>query len=102
MQHTAVKWAELETGILAAVKLPISEKWVLKMPFLGTSPSGSALFSQRLRRGAENCKTFMRRFDPGPRLQLLRTPAPQPTFYTSCKQSRGRPFALMESRTRHD
>jgi|HubBroStandDraft_1064217.scaffolds.fasta_scaffold292038_1 hypothetical protein len=45
MQHTAVKWAELETGILAAVKLPISEKWVLKMPFLGTSPSGSALFS---------------------------------------------------------
>ncbi|HTX77398.1 MAG TPA: hypothetical protein VMD29_14400, partial [Terracidiphilus sp.] len=46
------------------------EKWVLKEPFLGTSPSGSALFSQRLRRGPENCKTFMRRFDPGPRLQI--------------------------------
>ncbi len=45
MQHTAVKWAELEAGILAAVKLPLSEKWVLKKPFLGASPSGSALFS---------------------------------------------------------
>ncbi|MGB6720983.1 MAG: hypothetical protein WBE72_09330 [Terracidiphilus sp.] len=46
MQHTAlVKLAELEAGILAAVKLPLSEKWVLKEPFLGTSPSGSALFS---------------------------------------------------------
>ena len=46
MQHTArVKLAELEAGILAAVKLPLSEKWVLKSRFLGTSPSGSALFS---------------------------------------------------------
>ncbi len=46
MQHTAlVKLAELEAGILAAVKLPLSEIWVLKEPFLGTSPSGSALFS---------------------------------------------------------
>ncbi len=45
MQHTAVKWAELETGILAAVKLPLSEKWVLKSRFLGTLPSGSTLLS---------------------------------------------------------
>lgn len=36
MQHTGLaKWAEWKAEILAAVKLPISEKWVLKMPFLG-------------------------------------------------------------------
>jgi hypothetical protein len=35
---------ELEN--LAAVKLPLSEKWVRKKQFLGTIPSGSALFSQ--------------------------------------------------------
>jgi hypothetical protein len=43
---------------LAAVKLPLSEKWVLKSHFLGTVPSGSALFSQRLRRRGEVCKTL--------------------------------------------
>jgi hypothetical protein len=37
--------ADEELRILAAVKLPLSEKWVLKSRFLGTSSSGSALFS---------------------------------------------------------
>ena len=46
MQHTAlVKLAELEAGILAAVKLPLSEKWVLKEPFLELRPAEVALFS---------------------------------------------------------
>jgi hypothetical protein len=42
---TETRWANEELRILAAVKLPLSEKWVLKSRFLGTSPSGSALFS---------------------------------------------------------
>jgi len=72
MDHQAqTKWADEDLRNLAAVKLPISEKSVLKSGFLGTSPSGSALFSQRLRGRGEVCKTFMRRFDPGPRLQIL-------------------------------
>jgi hypothetical protein len=46
MHHpAAMKRADEEPRILAAVKLPLSEKWVLKNRFLGTSPSGSALFS---------------------------------------------------------
>jgi hypothetical protein len=28
-------------------------------------------YFQRFRRGVENCKTFMRRFDPDPRLQII-------------------------------
>jgi hypothetical protein len=38
----------MESEILAAVKLPISEKWVLKIHFSGTIPSGSALFHNGL------------------------------------------------------
>ena len=46
LHHPAeTRRADEELRVLAAVKLPISEKWVLKKPFLGTSPSGSALFS---------------------------------------------------------
>ena len=46
MYHPAeTRRADEELRVLAAVKLPISEKWVLKKPFLGTSPSGSALLS---------------------------------------------------------
>jgi hypothetical protein len=44
--HSAeARKANEELKILAAVKLPLSEKWVLKNRLLGTSPSGSALFS---------------------------------------------------------
>jgi hypothetical protein len=44
-QPAETRRADEELRILAAVKLPLSEKWVLKSRFLGTSPSGSALFS---------------------------------------------------------
>jgi hypothetical protein len=75
MQHTAyMKGTHRKRKNLAAIKLPISEKWVLKSRFFGTSSSGSALFSQQLTRGSQNCKTFMRRFDPDPRLQILLQP----------------------------
>ena len=50
MYHPAeTRRADEELRILAAVKLPISEKWVLKDRFFGTSPSGSALFFNDLR-----------------------------------------------------
>jgi hypothetical protein len=72
MQHMAdMKRSNGDLKTLAAIKLPLSDKWVLKRHFLGTVPSGSALFSQRHRRRVEVCKTFMRRFDPDPRLQIL-------------------------------
>ena len=44
MEDARDSQGELEN--LTAVKLPLSEKWVLKKNFLGTIPSGSALFSQ--------------------------------------------------------
>jgi hypothetical protein len=36
----------------------------------GISFDGIGGYFQGFRRGVENCKTFMRRFDPGPRLQI--------------------------------
>ena len=43
MEDMSGSQGELEN--LAAVKLPLSEQWVRKQQFLGTIPSGSALFS---------------------------------------------------------
>jgi hypothetical protein len=57
---------------------PIGRKTTEKSTNSGTAFDGIGGYFQGFRRGAENCKTFMRRFDPDPRLQKIsKISAPQ-------------------------
>jgi hypothetical protein len=49
---------------------PIGRKAMEKSTNSGISFDGIGGYFQGFRRGVENCKTFMRRFDPDPRLQF--------------------------------
>jgi hypothetical protein len=42
----------------------------LKLPLLVPESDGNTLLYQRVTSCCQNCKTFVRRFDPGPRLQF--------------------------------
>jgi hypothetical protein len=48
---------------------PIGRKTMEKSTNSGISFDGIGGYFQGFKRGVENCKTFMRRFDPDPRLQ---------------------------------
>ena len=48
---------------------PIRRKTTEKSTNSGSGFDGIGGYFQGFRRGVENCKTFMRRFDPDPRLQ---------------------------------
>jgi len=50
---------------------PIRRKPTEKSTNSGTAFDGIGGYFQGFRREVENCKTFMRRFDPDPRLQIL-------------------------------
>jgi hypothetical protein len=49
---------------------PIRRKTMEKSTNSGSEFDGIGGYFQWFRRGVENCKTFMRRFDPDPRLQI--------------------------------
>src|SRR5580704_3317218 len=55
-------------ALKVANKVP---KGVKTTPFWQPGSGGNALFCQRVTSCCQNCKTFMRRFDPGPRLQYF-------------------------------
>jgi hypothetical protein len=52
---------------------PIRRKTTEKSTNSGSGFDGIGGYFQGFRRGVENCKTFMRRFDPDPRLQISST-----------------------------
>jgi hypothetical protein len=51
--------------------VPIRQKTTEKSTNSGSGFDGIGGYFQWFRRGVKNCKTFMRRFDPDPRLQNL-------------------------------
>ena len=59
------------------LRQPIGDKTVLKPHHLGTSFDEKAQFYQLFRCDYQNCKTFMRRFDPDPRLQHFKVDSPR-------------------------
>ncbi len=67
---TEAKLGEIFSKLWQPIRQPIRDKTILKPHQMGASFDEKAQYYQLFRCDYQNCKTFMRRFDPDPRLQF--------------------------------